>query len=98
MFLALCGTIARRGYDFKLKLKSMFYRHNSDMIDLFFHYNQYLKTEVPFKRKLSKADFSNFAYFFNNAMSESRLAKLNAVIKWMIIQFYCKDHRSVCNK
>lgn len=60
------------------------------MSDLFFCYNQYLKPEVLFKRKLSKADFSNFACVFNNAMSESRVAKLNAMMKWVIVQFYCK--------
>jgi len=52
--------------------------------------HRYLKTEVLFKRKLSKADFSTFEYFFNNAVSESRVVKLNALTKWMIIQFYRK--------
>lgn len=41
--------------------------------------------KVLFERKLSKADFSNFEYFFNNAIFESRVAKLNIIIKWMII-------------
>lgn len=67
------------------------HRHNSAMIDLdFLLYPLPNDSKICLKRKLSKADFSNFEYFFSNAIFESRVAKLNVISKWMIIQFCCK--------
>lgn len=61
------------------------------MIDLFFCYMHYLRQNFCLKENYQNQAFLILNIFFNNAMSESRVAKLHAIIKWMIIQFSSKE-------